>query len=375
MEANLSKKIRRVFSVIISLLFLNYFLLGIHVAPKWIDFYWLSSGNDLNILAGACDDDCGFYDCNCPGCPTIFPTKTPCTNPCCKPTCFPCPTITGIPTLTPTLPEATPTTKPTVTPIITVTPTSCSPTSSPVLTPTLTVTPTPTKIDPAPTNTPTHKATNTPIPEPTDTPGPEATNTPGPEATSTPQPTVTPTTSIVGGNGVVNGIISSSIEQNIQESNPLVEGIKEAFEGRVLGDKMPKTSQSGIRDNLPTGGKEIANTSLFIPSLGLNKKLYKGERLGNDWLLGDKEIYENKNGDIHMIYGHNTSDVFAGLRYLKPGDTVVRNEKNRQDIYKIVSIARVSYTSLKSLNYSGLTLVTCDPWEENLRLIVKAEKL
>lgn len=356
------KKIRRITSIIIFLIFLNYFSSGVHVEPKEIDFNLLSIKNDLNILANECDDGCGFYDC--PDCPT----------------CFPCPSISLIPTFTPTLPEVTPTAKPTVTPTIMVTPTY-SPTFSPALTPTLTPiptltpTPTPTKVYSTPTNTPTPQATNTPVPGPTNTPGPEATNTPEPEATSTPQPTVVPTTPAVGGNGVIKGIISSTVEQSIQESNPLVEGIKEAFEGRVLGDKMPKTSQSGIRDNFPTGGKEVANASLFIPSLGLNKKLYRGERLGSDWLLGDKEIYENKDGDRHMIYGHNTSDVFAGLRYLNPGDMIVRNEENRQDVYKVVSLARVSYTSMKSLNSSGLILVTCDPWEENLRLIVKTEKL
>ncbi len=365
METNLPKKIRRVVSIIISLMFLNFFLSGIHFAPGRIEFNWLSAENDLNILAGACDYDCEFYDCNCPGCPTIFPTTTPY----CRPTCFPCPTITEIPTPTPTLPEATPTTKPTVTP------TPFSPTPSPTLTSTLTLTPTPTKINPTPTNTPTPRPTNTPIPGPTNTPGPEATSTPGPQATSTPQPTATPTTSAVGGNGVVNGIITSTAEQNSQEFNPLIEGIKEAFEGRVLGDKMPKTSPNDTSENLPTGGKRITNASLFIPSLGLNKNLYEGERLGNEWLLGDKEIYENKTENIHMIYGHNTSDVFAKLRYLKSGDTIVRNEGDRQDVYKVVSIARVSQTSLKSLNSPGLTLVTCDPWKDGLRLIVKAEKL
>lgn len=367
METNLPKKIRRISSIIVSLVFFNLFLSSIHITPGRVDFSWLSSENDLNILAGACDNNCEFYDCSCPDCPTIFPT----TNPCWGPTCFPCPTITEIPTPTPTLPEATPTTKPTVTPTMTVTPTPYGPT----LTPTLTLTPTPTKVNSTPTNTPTPKATNTPVPGPTNTPGPEATSTPGPEATSTPQPTSTPTTAAVGGNGIVNGIITSTVEKDTQEFNPLVEGIKKAFEGRVLGDKMPKTSPNDISDNLPTGGKEIANASLFIPSLGLNKKLYKGERLGNDWLLGDKEIYENKTKDVHMIYGHNISDVFDELRYLKSGDTIIRNEGDRQDVYRVVSIARISQTSLKSLDYSGLTLVTCDPWKDGLRLIVKAEKL
>lgn len=333
---------------------------------------------------------------------TNTPTPTTTEVPVCPTiTIPPCPTITippGCPTRPP-CPTKTPTETPTETPTATNTPTD-TPTDTPTETPTGTSSPTPTPTGTVATSTPTPTSTPTETPEATKTPinTPKATDTPKPtntpEATATPEPadtpppaTVVPTTPVtdtpapeVGGGQILEGI-STEDEEVLgvtDNRNPLLGGIKEAFD-RVLGDKdeLPKTGNETETDQkLPSDNQLVKREQLLIPGLDFNQEVYQGEKLGGQWLIGHQEVLKTSVKENKVYYGHNSNEVFGSLYQLKLGDQIVVKKDGQMKFYQVENIARVASTytqTLETADSNTIILLTCDKWDSNLRLIVRAK--
>jgi LPXTG-site transpeptidase (sortase) family protein len=293
--------------------------------------------------------------------------------------CWGEPEVSPTPTSTPTnTPTQTPTSTPTQTPTNTLTQT---PTSTPTQTPTET---------PTSTNTPTSTPTQTP--EPTNTPEPDATSTPEPTATSEPADTPPPATVIptdtqtptdtpqpARGGQILEGISTEEEVLGVADNrNPLLGGIKAAYQ-KILGEKtdLPKTgSNQEIKEKLPSDN-QATNEKLIIPSQDFNREVYQGEKLGSQWLIGHQEVLKTDFGGNTVYYGHNSTEIFGNLGQLAVGDQIVVAEENQMQFYQVNEIARVASTYIETLENSQLntiTLLTCDNWDENLRLVVKAVK-
>ena len=264
------------------------------------------------------------------------------------------PTVTDNPTVTPTVTEIPVITDtPTVTPTITQTPII---TETPVLADTPTVTPT--QMPSTPSNT------NTPVPA--------ATNTPAPAATSTPE-------AYVGGgedNPVTSGIVrTSDVLGSEINYNPLIEGIKETFNGQVLSTStLANTASVDFTSTKnPTNNKLIEDSYLLIPAINLNQPVYQGVTIGNDYLVGQQEVLKTNIDDITLFYAHNANDVFGQLFQLKNGDNVTFIDGDHLQTLSVVDKFYVSAdTSLDTLflNGSKTLLMTCSFANPNNRIIV-----
>ncbi|QQS44062.1 sortase [Candidatus Roizmanbacteria bacterium] len=299
------------------------------------------------------------------------------------------PSATPTPTHTPTdtpIPSNTPTNTPEPSPTYTPTPIRETPTPTPTKdeeegpspTPTNTPTPeeeegntpTPTKT-PAPTNTPTQGPTNTPGPGPTNTPGPSPTNTPGP--TNTPAPETS--------NPVVQGVTRTSTAQILSAEdnfNPIVLGLKRSFGGQVLGaSTFPKTgAEDSVEEKLPSGNVEIENTTLTIPAIGVNRPVYQGGKLGDMLVVGDKEILKAEDFQ-NVYYGHNTPETLGAISYLSYGDSIIVQEKGSVSVYKVTYKQYINgYAEMdRYVNDNKLTLISCALQNQDIRVIITAEKV
>lgn len=242
---------------------------------------------------------------------------------------------------------------------------------TPTNTPTGTLTPTPTATG---TLSPTPTSTHTPTPEeePTQTPTPEEEEEKEEEEEVTEEPTVEPSP-------LVEGIVSTATPAvGGVEENPLVEGIQKSF-GRILGEgTVPDTDGEMISDeNLPSGVKIKPGVSLIIPKLGLDKPVFEAEKIGDQYLVGDKEVLEADRGAGRLIYGHNTEDVLGEINKLTIGDAIMRKSGSGLGVYQVKSIARLSEHNFRVMETGEkeLVLLTCDLWQNGLRIIVKAERI
>jgi LPXTG-site transpeptidase (sortase) family protein len=239
--------------------------------------------------------------------------------------------------------------------------------TTPVVTPTL----------PPPTPTTAENPTPTPNnnnPTPTETPGPTA--TPGPGPTSTPGPG--PTATSGPNNPVVLGLATTSAPSEVVDNyNPLVEGIQGSY-GKVLGasTEMPKTGSADTGPTkLPSGNIEKENSSLVISKIGLNKPLYESQQVGNEWLVGDKEVIEKNINGHTIFYGHDTWDTFGNIADLSQGDRIVRIENGQSTVYEVSEVSTVSEDDTSILmkgNTDDILLVSCDTYNEHMRVIISA---
>ena len=263
------------------------------------------------------------------------------------------------------------------TPPITINPCDCQDnTPTPTNTPVPTETPSPTPTEEVPSPTPT-----TPVEqEPSMTPTPT-------EEIATPTPTQTPTPTEENHDDgddddspSVGGIVSSSNPVGgSSDSNPLIEGIKGAY-GKTLGTttkKLPKTGDAdGKSESLPTGNQLIENSFLYIPKIGINKALYQGQTIGDEMLVGGNEILQAGDDSNKVFYAHNTNTEFGKLRQLTAGDAIFYTDNGMVHTYIVQSVAKVSATNIQVLennNEKVITLISCDLYNESLRVVVKAE--
>src|SRR3989344_4108375 len=216
---------------------------------------------------------------------------------------------------------------------------------------------------------------------------PTPTNTPVPTETPSPTPTQTPTPTEENHDDgddddspSVGGIVSSSSPVGgSSDSNPLIEGIKGAY-GKTLGTttkKLPKTGDAdGKSESLPTGNQLIENSFLYIPKIGINKALYQGQTIGDEMLVGSNEILQAGDDSNKVFYAHNTNTEFGKLRQLTAGDAIFYTDNGMVHTYIVQSVAKVSATNIRVLennNEKVITLISCDLYNESLRVVVTAE--
>ncbi|HEX8924120.1 MAG TPA: sortase, partial [Patescibacteria group bacterium] len=290
-------------------------------------------------------------------------------------------TSTPTPTLTPT---GTPTE--TQTPTQTSTPTA---TDTPIITGTITVTQTPSiTVAPTLTNLPSVTPTATETPSITDTPYPTATFTPGPTSTPTPgnnPPANTPTptnTSGIGGNPEIASIVGSSNPRVLGSQsnyNPLVESIKSAFAGTVLGESTELAftgDDANTSDKLPSDNEIIPGEFLKIPSLGLSDAVYRSQTLDGQLLVGHNEIIRGRVNNSDIYYAHNQNGLFGSLYKLSLGDAIFVETSQGLKMYQVTGKDYVPYTDLAAVKTADpgheILLMTCSYDMPDLRIIVHA---
>ena len=266
----------------------------------------------------------------------------------------PTPTNTPIPTSTPI---STNTPIPTETPI-----------STPTSTPSLTSTPTPTTTDiptatPTPTSTPLPTSTPVPTAVPTNTPSDNNNNVGGDES---PTPTAILTQSIISSSPTVLGT----------STNYLVDAIKNAFGGQVLGiSSLPGTASGNLNTYLPSSNQVIDNHYISIPSLSLLQPVYQSQILGDQLLVGDNQLVLAQINGANVYYGHNQYGLFSGLYQLTPGQPVFVDNGSGVQQYTVTAKSNVNFSDLSvfdSATSADIFLVTCSRTYPNTRIVIKA---
>ncbi len=303
------------------------------------------------------------------------PTPTFCQN-------TPTPVNTSTPRPTPTSCKNTPT------PICTIKPTK---TPSPTLTPCVS----PTEVPPSPTQTPI--PTVTVIPSPTEIP----TQSPSPNPTSTPTPGSSDNNNNNNNSNDNNNNSSNNSSNNAAPAaptpapavggvaqvlgtttnyNPIIDGIKGSY-GEILGDstQLPFTAAPVAEGpKLPSDNDRLQGIFLSIPQINFTAPLYQASTVGDNWLIGDQEALEAQVNNGYFIYGHNSPTVFGHLNQLHIGDKFIRSAYGHSTTYQVVEVSRVSaqYQQLfTKITTNTMLLVSCDPHDINLRVVIKAAAL
>jgi LPXTG-site transpeptidase (sortase) family protein len=264
-------------------------------------------------------------------------------------------------------------------------------------------------VSPTPEITPTEKITPSTTISPTISVTPTTTTTAIPTTSVTPTVSLTPTTSVtptltpiagltlgVGGGpgstsesstnnttskesntinqGIVNSITNNT-EGTVNNQNSVIQGLKNST-GQVLGSSiLPRTAEPNyVAEALPTDSVLIPGSSINIPAIGLNKDLFKAEKVGNEYLTGHDEVFALNS---QTLYAHNTQNGFGTLTNLQVGDTIFVNDGKSAKIYKVSSMEKVYQTDLSVLENNDenlLTLITCDANDFSYRLVIKAER-
>ncbi|MCL4384323.1 sortase [Patescibacteria group bacterium] len=271
------------------------------------------------------------------------------------------PTVGQLPTNTPiatSTPEATNTPQPTSTPRADNTPTPTVEISSP----------TPTEVNSQPTATPT------PTNAPSNNDGNNSNNnnnnnnsSDNNSSNNPPAPTATPVPAAgIGGGNAAN-----------DNNNPIIAGL-EASQGEVLGEstQLPYTGTSDASpEKLPSNNLRQIGLSLAIPKLSFLAPIYQAVELGDQYLVGDKEVLEKEVNGAYFLYGHNSPDVFGRLNHLTVGDTLVRSAFGQEVTYRVTGIRWVSQYNQEVLSHlvpGSLVLVSCDPNNLSLRIVINA---
>lgn len=248
-----------------------------------------------------------------------------------------------------------------------------TPTSSEEVTPTLTVTATPSS-ETRPTST------NTPVP--TNTPGDNNDNNDDgddnnndnhDDGGSDPAPTVTPvpdqvTSPVGGGEEDIKGVW--------ENYNPLVDGIRQAFGGFIMGvnSQMPNTAVNfWTREELPSGNKKL-DKKIRIKSIGVDEFLYQAEKIGNDSIIGYGEVVEDEINGNKILAGHNYGGAFEKLWTIRVGAEVEVEEEDWQVAEK-TWVEKDDLEVLENNETENMFLVTCCWTNPNLRIVVKLEKV
>jgi LPXTG-site transpeptidase (sortase) family protein len=230
-----------------------------------------------------------------------------------------------------------------------------------------------------PSGTPT--ATGIPGPSATETPHPSATPGPGPSATPGPGSSTSTQWGGTGGGELASGESTSRSPAVLGEEsnlNPLIEGILESF-NNVLGaqtKKLPKTGESASPEGhakLPSGNTLELNVALDIPKINVHTLLHTGRLLGEELLIGNREVLEYGN----IIYAHNSTGSFGKLVELNKGDMIYKTIDQTVHGFVVTDIARVNEYNTGAIlkDNRALTLITCDFADNSIRIVVTAQKI
>lgn len=180
---------------------------------------------------------------------------------------------------------------------------------------------------------------------------------------------------------VVEGIVAATATPAVlgEFFNPLIEGIKLSY-GEILGltTKLPDTAEPETEgaERYPSGNILKENSYLFIPKIGLEAPVYLSQTIAGDYLVGHKQVLLAEDENDTVFYGHYTGDVFGGLSKLSYGDSIFYTDSGVLKTYQVKTIARVSESYTKVLNQDNpdiITLITCDKFDPNLRVVITAE--
>jgi LPXTG-site transpeptidase (sortase) family protein len=285
---------------------------------------------------------------------------------------------------TPAQPTATPIV-PTSTPVIpTNTPTVAIPTQVPTETliptiPTLSATATPTAIitDPVATFTPTP----TQVSEPTATPtsgSSSSNNDNGSSSSNTSNNSSSNNNGSTSGNQIVAALVRANRPKVLGATinyNPLVDAIRLAFNGEVLGvTTLARTGNSPLAyTKLPSSNQILDNWFINIPKIGVNQAIYQPQTLGSELTVGHNEVLKTEINGAAVYYGHNSRYVFAPLDKLQSGDSILI-DNGVVKTYRVLSSETVeaSDTDFFKNEANTIYLMTCTDTQAKSRLVVKA---
>ncbi len=160
--------------------------------------------------------------------------------------------------------------------------------------------------------------------------------------------------------------------------NPLVDGVRLSYNGSVLGAttlaKTGTTSESKIK--LPSGNVLLPNLFLSIPKLKINSQIYQGQSIGQELVVGDREILAVDYNNSTLLYGHNQMSVFGRLHQLRSGDSIGLMKDNQTLNYQVVEVKMIADTDIGALNITNpnyIYLLTCSYLQPDKRWLVIAK--
>lgn len=120
---------------------------------------------------------------------------------------------------------------------------------------------------------------------------------------------------------------------------------------------------------------------ITLNSLGQTLKIVPNQIINGEWQISDKYAnYLIGSGVIGqgnmVIYAHKRRGMFINLSKLQIGDTITVRSPDMVGNYQVQSMMTVSPVRTDILNDNGqdvVTLYTCDGWQDEHRLVVKAK--
>jgi len=316
-------------------------LLGLFLYSGYKLFTLLDLGKRVWGYDCQVDYGCGCACSPCPSCPS----------------CQPCPPRpTRMPSPTPTLVTPTPTV---------LTPTPTEPEATPTLTPTpVTATPTPTLLTPTPT---------VPV---------ETTPTATPTLTPTPLPTATPTPAESGENGGGDGNGGTISEpaasaQAAEATGQILGAVALAATGAEQAPLAFLTSWQAGRSGQGPVRLAISSVAIDLPvfSQTLVDGVWTVPENGVGYLQGSGRLTD-LSGNV-VLFGHHRPGLLAALDQAKAGETIrLTDESGVEFVYQITGVLVVSPQTVAILaptRTATLTIFTCSGWQEQQRLVVRAQ--
>lgn len=176
-------------------------------------------------------------------------------------------------------------------------------------------------------------------------------------------PGVTENGTVTGGGEIV---MPPDVEGSVVSSAPVYDDTTSGSTGGYTGGGADAATGSGYT---PVDGMAYADGSigtLSIPALGVTKKVYDGETVGN-LRLGVAHFEGTSAWDGNVSFcGHNRGSYgyFAGIWNLSAGSKITYTTVYGTRTYEVYSVRKISKYEVDVLNPTNeniLTLVTCVP--------------
>ncbi len=152
-------------------------------------------------------------------------------------------------------------------------------------------------------------------------------------------------------------------------SRPLT-GVYARFESTTIPTAANTQTQAPVR-------VKVAPLSITFPSIGLTLPIASGIIQNNKWTLYDDKASWLSTSEMPefgnvIIYAHNRKGLFAGLKYLNMGDTIIINSEGQEYHYLVSEIKKITPTNVDAVisDAKRLTLYTCDGAFDQKRLLV-----
>jgi LPXTG-site transpeptidase (sortase) family protein len=174
---------------------------------------------------------------------------------------------------------------------------------------------------------------------------------------------------------IVAAIVGLLVESKIY---PKIHALAQVISPSPMTIVSPLGTNFGLSQTQVAAVK-ISPHRISFPSLGLDLAVAEGQISQNVWTLFDDKVSwlktssEPGKGNT-IVYGHNRSSLFGGLKNLKRGETITVYHHNETYIYEIFDIKKVAPSDVTAIlaDTNQLTLYTCDGAFDQKRLIINA---